>query len=215
MLSPRISRAITTEAITGKKFSNFWVHANHIKVDGTKISKSLENGYTLQDILDKGYNLRAFKLLVLSKHYRTEGNFTWEILEAAQNRLNNWREMFNRRWQIDTISDNQPDITDSILESLQNDLNSPKALAQIDAYFDAVDQTSAMPNRDTLLAIRDLLGIDLLDDDITDEQKQLIKDRKDAREAKDWAKSDELRDKLKEQGIEVKDTPNGTIWSRT
>jgi cysteinyl-tRNA synthetase len=123
--------------------------------------------------------------------------------------------MFNRRWQIDTISDNQPDITDSILESLQNDLNSPKALAQIDAYFDAVDQTSAMPNRDTLLAIRDLLGIDLLDDDITDEQKQLIKDRKDAREAKDWAKSDELRDKLKEQGIEVKDTPNGTIWSRT
>ncbi|MDQ5912754.1 MAG: cysteinyl-tRNA synthetase [Patescibacteria group bacterium] len=204
-----------TEAITGKKFSNFWVHANHIKVDGTKISKSLENGYTLQDILDKGYNLRAFKLLVLSKHYRTEGNFTWEILEAAQNRLNNWREMFNRRWQIDTISDNQPDITDSILESLQNDLNSPKALAQIDAYFDAVDQTSAMPNRDTLLAIRDLLGIDLLDDDITDEQKQLIKDRKDAREAKDWAKSDELRDKLKEQGIEVKDTPNGTIWSRT
>lgn len=203
-----------TEAVTGKKFSNFWLHTNHIKVDGTKISKSLENGYTLQDILDKGYNLQAFKLLVLSKHYRTEGNFTWEILEASQNRLNNWCEMFNRRWQIDTLSDSQPDITSSIIESLQNDLDSPKALAQIDAYFDTVDQAGAMPNRETLLTIRNLLGIDLLDDDITEDQKQLIKDREAARTAKDWSASDDLRNQLKEQGIELKDTPNGPIWSR-
>ncbi|MDQ5912858.1 MAG: cysteinyl-tRNA synthetase, partial [Patescibacteria group bacterium] len=66
-----------TEAVTGKKFSNFWIHANHIKVDGTKMSKSLGNIHTLQDILDKGFGLQAFKLVVLSKHYRTEGNFTW------------------------------------------------------------------------------------------------------------------------------------------
>ncbi len=203
-----------TEAVTGKKFSNFWIHANHIKVDGTKMSKSLGNVYTLQDILDKGYDLQAFKLLVLSKHYRTEGNFTWEILEASQNRLKNWRAMFNRRWQIDALTDNQPDITNGILESLQNDLDSPKALALIDTYFDTIDHESAMPNRDTLIAIRDLLGIDLLEDDINEEEKKLIINREDAREAKDWAKSDELRDQLKEQGIEVKDTPNGTIWSR-
>lgn len=202
-----------TEAVTGKKFSNFWVHANHIKVDGTKMSKSLGNIYTLQDILNRGFDLQAFKLQVLSKHYRTEGNFTWEILEAAQNRLNNWRSMFNRRWQMH-LSDNQPDISKGIVAALADDLDTPKALSVIDAYFDAVDNASAMPNHDTLLTIRDTLGIDPLNEDITDEQKQLIKDREAAREAKDWSTSDKLRDQLKQQGIEVRDTSIGTIWNR-
>ena len=204
-----------TEAVTGQKFSNYWVHANHIKVDGTKMSKSLSNTYTLRDILDKGYDLQAFKLLVLSKHYRTEGNFTWEILEAAQNRLSRWRAMFNRRWQLGILTDDQPDISDSIKGTLQDDLNTSLAVSAIDMYFDDVDQAGAMPSRDTLHTIRDVLGIDLLDDDITDEQKQLIKDRETARAIQDWGKSDDIRDQLKEEGIEVKDTPQGTVWSRT
>lgn len=203
-----------SESVTSKRFSNYWLHANHIKVDGTKISKSLGNGFTLQDIKDKGFDLRAFKLMVLSKHYRTEGNFTWEILEAAQNRMNNWRSMFNRRWQMH-LNNEQPDITMQIEEALQDDLNTPEALALIDRYFDEVDKANAMPNRDTLLTIRHLLGIDLLDDDISDDQKKLIHEREAARETKDWILSDELRDKLKEQGIEVRDTPHGTIWSRS
>jgi len=215
-----------TEALTGKKFSNFWVHANHIKVDGTKMSKSLGNIYTLQDIIDKGYDIQAFKLLVLSKHYRTEGNFTWEILNAAQNRLKHWQTIADLRWQSPTAvipdSDRESSINldsrvkpeNDILSSLQNDLNTPEALAKIDTYFDQVESAGAMPNRNTLLTIRDSLGINLLDDDITDIQKKLIKDRETARENKDWLKSDELRDQLKVQGIEVKDTPNGTIWNR-
>ncbi|MCA9329993.1 cysteine--tRNA ligase, partial [Candidatus Saccharibacteria bacterium] len=93
-----------TEALTGKTFSQFWVHANHLKVDGTKISKSLNNGYTLQDLIKRGYDLQAFKLLVLSKHYRTEGNFTWEILDSAQNRLNNWRTAIDILWQPQHIN---------------------------------------------------------------------------------------------------------------
>lgn len=203
-----------TEAVTGMPFSQLWVHANHIKVDGKKMSKSLGNIYTLQDITDHGYDLEAFKLLVISKHYRTEGNFTWEILEAAQNRLNNWRGMFNRRWQGDVLSDDQADISPDILVTLQADLDTPGALALIDKYFDTVDTNMAMPNRDTLLIIRDALGIDLLDDDITDEQKTLVTERQTARDNKDWQKSDELRDTLKGQGLEVKDTPNGPIWQR-
>lgn len=204
-----------TEAVTGKKpFSKYWVHANHIKVNGTKISKSLDNGFTLQDILNKGYTMDAFKLMVLSKHYRTEGNFTWEIMEAAQNRLNNWRSMYNRRWQIDTLSDNQEDISKGILELLQEDLNTPSAIAKIDAYFDKVDTALAMPSQDTLLTIRDVIGIDLLEHDISDEQKQLIRNREAARENKEWSNSDEMRDLLRNSGIEVNDTPNGTVWFR-
>lgn len=208
-----------TEAVTGKKFSNFWVHANHIKVDGTKMSKSLGNVYTLQDILDKGYDLQAFKLLVLSKHYRTEGNYTWEILEAAQNRLRNWQASADLRWQNSAVvipghdrESSKPE--GSILNSLQNDLDTPKVLATIDKVFEEIESNNSAPSNEILAVIENLLGISLLKPDISDEQKQLIKTREDAREAKDWAKSDELRDQLKEQGIEVKDTPSGTVWSR-
>ncbi len=203
-----------TESVTGKQFSKYWFHNNHIKVNGTKLSKSLGNSYTLQDILDKGFSLEAFKLLVLSSHYRTEGNFSWEILEAAQNRIDRWREMFNRRWQRDVLTDDQTDISSDILIALQNDLDTPKVLALIDEYFDTVDANAAMPNRDTLVSIRDLLGIDLQGDDITDKQKATLAKRQDARDAKDWAEADKLRDTMAEAGLGVRDTSNGQIWYR-
>lgn len=195
-----------TEAVTGKQFSNVWLHANHIKVDGTKMSKSLGNIYTLQDIRDKGFDLDAFKLVVLSKHYRTEGNFTWEILEAAQNRLNNWRAAGDLRWQGAGVGDSDS----GLLELLQNDLDTPGAVAKIDELLGAEQPTGLHALLDE---IRDLLGITLHRDDITDEQKSLITEREQARESKDWAKSDELRDKLAEQGVAVRDTPNGTVWA--
>lgn len=195
-----------TEAITGKKFSSFWVHANHIKVNGTKISKSLGNGFTLKDITDKGFDLRAFKLMVLSKHYRTEGNFTWKILEAAQNRLKNWQACADLRWQAEQGNDPL-----EIASTLQDDLDTPAAIALIDQYFDSIQA----PSQNSLEQIRDLLGINLLKDDISAEQKQLIKDRQAARDSKDWAKSDELRGELEKQGLAVRDTESGQIWSRT
>ncbi len=194
-----------TEAVTGKRFSNVWLHANHIKVDGTKMSKSLGNIYTLQDIQDKGFDLQAFKLLVLSKHYRTEGNFTWDIIEAAQNRLNNWRAAGDRRWQ--GAGDGETD--SKLLEHLQNDLDTAATLARIDELLGSENPVGIHKLLDE---IRDLLGIELHRDDINDEQKQLITERETAREAKDWAKSDELRDALAEQGVLVRDTANGTIW---
>lgn len=206
-----------SESVTGQPLSSFWLHANHIKVDGTKISKSLGNGFTLQDIKDKGFDLRAFKLMVLSKHYRTEGNFTWEILESAQNRLKNWQAASDLRWQLNP---NEPEskINLGILEQLQDDLDTPAVLAFIDNHLEQIVSGGYDSRLGTLVRllndIENLLGIDLARDDISDEQKQLIKDRETARQNQDWAKSDELRDKLKEQGIEVRDTPAGTTWSR-
>lgn len=197
-----------TEAVTGKQFSNVWMHANHIKVDGTKMSKSLGNIYTLKDIQDKGYDLQAFKLLVLSKHYGTEGNFTWDILEAAQNRLNHWRAMGDLRWQ------GAGDGTQStgLLECLQSNLDTPAVVAQIDKLLNA-DTLSGLHH--LLDEIRDLLGITLHGDDINDEQKNLIHEREIARDAKDWIKSDELRNRLAQQGVVVRDTDRGTIWERS
>ncbi|MCA9309480.1 cysteine--tRNA ligase [Candidatus Saccharibacteria bacterium] len=210
-----------TESVTGKQFSQIWVHNNFLKVDGQKMAKSLGNIYTLQDILDKGYSLDAFKLLILSKHYQTEGNFTWDILEAAQNRLNNWQAAADLRYQLaghpelvsgsgNSHNEILKQVQNDILTALSDDLDTPKAIALIDQYF-----SKGAPSEGTLATIRDLLGIDLLaSEDISEEQKKFIADRQAAREAKDWAKSDELRDKLKEQGIEVRDTDNSPIWSR-
>jgi cysteinyl-tRNA synthetase len=95
-----------SEAATGKKFSNFWIHNNHLKVDGTKISKSLGNGYTLSDLEQKGYSPLDLRLFVLQSHYRTEGNFTFENLTAAANRRRNWRNVAALRHQIhDTLKE--------------------------------------------------------------------------------------------------------------
>lgn len=215
-----------TEAVTGKRFSNFWIHANHIKVDGTKMSKSLGNIYTLQDILNKGFDLQAFKLLVLSKHYRTEGNFTWEILEAAQNRLKNWQAFADLQHQT---NDNAGALEDGYFQAkaeqlllyLQDDLDTPGAVAFIDEtiqYIESHAKGLRFQYKDKFIAflrqIDNLLGINLLKPDITEEQKQLIREREAARTTKDWTKSDELRDQLKEQGIDIRDTPSGTIWNR-
>ncbi|MCA9331114.1 cysteine--tRNA ligase [Candidatus Saccharibacteria bacterium] len=216
-----------TEALTGKRFSKLWIHANHIKVNGTKMSKSLGNIYTLQDIVDKGYDVEAFKLLVLSKHYQTEGNFTWENLDAAQNRLREIRAWADLRHQPST--DTMPkeldelfrDTKASMLTAMQDNLDSPAALV---ALGKLMDYMSDIPipgvegefTSNTLQFIEDLLGIQLADrPDITTEQKQLITERQKARDSRDWTASDNLRDKLKSEGIEVRDTAYGTQWYRS
>jgi len=217
-----------TEAITGKRFSSVWVHANHIKVDGTKMSKSLGNIYTLQDIKDKGFDLQAFKLLVLSKHYSTEGNFTWDILQASQNRLNEWQACADLRFQTVVYDEGRHPMQEyefttswsAVMEALEDDLNTPEALV---AAYEGLEQAKLrnVDNnaRDHLISylkhIRDVLGIDLLkSQDITDEQKDLVRERETARVDKNWARSDELRNQLAKQGIAVRDTQHGPIWER-
>lgn len=200
-----------SEALTGKKFVNYWLHANHIKVNGTKMSKSLGNIYTLEDITDKHFDLQAFKLLVLSKHYRTEGNFTWDILSAAQNRLKNWQSAADLRWQVTVPSSFSKQ---DLLHTLQNDLDTPNALALIDSWVEDTLTSHAYISEQTLTDIRDLLGINLFKDDISDAQKQVIKERESVRQQQDWVKSDQLRDQLLEQGIELRDIPGKTLWNR-
>ncbi len=216
-----------TEARTGKQFAHTWLHNNHIKIDGTKISKSIGNVITLSDIIEKGYNADAFKLQALSKHYRTEGNFDWSILEASNNRLHNWLNVAALRHQTYSTLDNSADGGSSLLatpsaikQALNNDLDTPGALAVIDTAFSKIESTS-LQKIDTheltvlLEAIHELLGIDLLSatPDISDELKQRIIERQRARDTKNWRQSDEIRDELLAKGVSVNDTPNGPIWS--
>lgn len=220
-----------SEAATGMLFSRFWLHNNHLKVDGTKISKSLGNGYTLQDLADKGYDPMDFRMFVLQSQYRTEGNFTWENLSAAKNRLFHWKQLAALRWQMhDTLhDDSEKDVHDTsakllaashaALEEVNADLNTPAALRIIEEAFTGLETTALDHVQQSALArlltfIDDVLGLKLQTStpDISDDQKQLILARTRARETKDWATSDAIRDQLQAQGIGLDDHPSGSRW---
>lgn len=222
-----------TEAVTSQEFVKYWFHNNHMKVDGTKLSKSLGNSYTLEDIQAKGFDLDAFKLLVLSSHYRTEGNFTWEILQAAQHRLDNWRDYATLRHQTHDTLDNDDDkgsdegtasllaTNQALIEALSDDLDTPAALAIIDEAFSRLDRAELADVHQSALVrlletIDTTLGLHLMSStpDIDDTAKQLIIERQRVRDEKDWARSDEIRDELATSyGITVRDTSHGPIWS--
>lgn len=223
-----------SEAAHGVTFANYWLHNNHLKVDGTKISKSLGNGYTLQDLEEKGYNPLDLRLFILQSHYRTEGNFTFENLAAARNRRLNWRNVAALRHQAhDTLQPDNITETDSktvslyaatqaILETLSEDLNTSETMALIDGAFDTVlssrvDEIHQHALVSFLEMVDQLLGLDLLGTtaDISDGAKRLIVERARVRENKDYARSDEIREELAREGIAVRDTPSGQVWEYT
>jgi len=217
-----------SEAATGKQFSRFWLHNNHLKVNGTKISKSLGNGYTLSDLAEKGFSPLDLKLVILQGHYRNEGNFTFEGLESAHNRRLHWRNVAALRHQIhDTLVDTDSATDNSVgyaasqalVETLSHDLDTPAALSLIDETFSEIEKLGTERiNRHALVSfletIDSLLGLELLatTPDISDEVKKLIIQRRHARDNKNYALSDTLRADIEANEIAVRDTPNGSIW---
>lgn len=216
-----------SEAASGKQFAHYWVHNNHLKVNGTKISKSLNNGYTLQDLANKGFDPLDFRMFVLQGQYSNEGNFTFDNLAAAKNRRHHWRNMAALRHQTyDTIeNDDEKAVVlvaarGAMIEALNDDLNTPEALRVVDEAFSRLDGRPLEDIRQHGLmqlieAVDELLGLDLIKTtpDIDDQAKEVILQRQRTREEKDWATSDILRDQLaREYGILVRDTATGSIW---
>jgi cysteinyl-tRNA synthetase len=200
-----------------------FAHNEHILVDGKKMSKSLGNFYTLEDIVKRGYDPLAFRLLVLQAHYKSQTNFTWESLTAAQNRLAHYRAVAQLQHQPieDATSFTQAGhALHEITTLLADDLATPQALAVVSDVmntFEAslVSQQATQQFVDFLESIDTLFGLDLATQtDIDASQKHLIKQREEARQQKDWDKSDALRKELTQQGIGIRDTPHGPIWFR-
>lgn len=192
-----------TYAATSKELARYWLHCDFITIDGQKISKSLGNTYTLDDLAEKGYSAIDYKMWLLSGHYQGTRNFTFDGLDAAKNRRNNWRSRIALCYQQKTASDEG--MFERVLDAVNNNLNSAEAFAIID------NSTISLAD---WRKIDELFGLRLMADtpDISEEQRALIRERDVARTAKDFAKSDEIRDSLLGQGIAVKDTPNGGIW---
>ena len=212
-----------SEAATGKRFANYWMHSNHVTVEGEKISKSLGNGVRLQTLVEQGIPIDAVRLHILESHYRNQSKFSIDSLQSSANRLKHWQQVAELVWQPrtngDSVSAEIHSIAGEIASALSNDLNTSLALSLIDKLFSIVEnQLLAVDDiehfRNFLDYLKTVLGIDLANTDISIEQKSLIADRQTARNDKDWARSDQVRDTLLSAGIGVRDTASGPIWFR-
>lgn len=215
-----------SEAATGKRFANYWMHTNHISVEGEKISKSLGNGITLEDIENKGYTLEVFRLHILESHYRSQSKFSWEALDAARNRYNQYRAMAQQKWQTsERGSVNGDEIIEAqklIAAHLEDDLNTPQALAILSKLENEINDrgvhsTAKDAFEAFLTQIDSSLGLTLSQEsDISQEQKELIQQRNTAREQQEWQSADKIRDELAEKyGITLNDTSFGVVWKRS
>ncbi len=219
-----------TEAAFGHKLANFWLHNEFVLVDGQKMAKSLGNFITLDDIIRKGFDPLALRLLFLQAHYRSHMNFTWEALEGAQNRLQGLRAVSDLRWQpvnrrVDEITIADPiavfdEYENRIRASLASDLDTPKSLAII-SEMEAILSDSLLSKgqidrfNNFMTFLDEVLGLDLSKSaNITGVQQELIESREAARKDQDWERADEIRESLQKQGIEINDTQHGPIWSR-
>lgn len=211
-----------TEGAYKNQLANIWLHNSHLMIDGQKISKSIGNVVYLKDIMSRGFSLMDYKVFTLQSSYRNQSNFSWDNLNSAKNRLQAYRAFADLRFQ--PIKFNSPSSYDFkkelslIVDDLNNDLNTPSALSHISKLNDNLQiiSTDQVTEFTTFLeTIDSLLGLDLTKStDISKDQKDLISERLQARNNKEWKASDQIRDELLKAGIGLRDSEQGTVWFR-
>ena len=214
-----------SEAAWKQRFTKIWLHSNFITIDGQKMSKSLNNFYTLEDLEARGYNFETLRLVVFSVRYSKLADFTWKSMEDAEKRRQRLRALAARIYQLqnhDQDLNQQRQLLKEALSlaqaSLADDLNSPQALEQLDSIASKLAglQLSHELKEDLLAfsqGVDQLLGLKLSEiTDLNQEQKKLLKQREEARAAGDFEKADQFRSILSEQKIIVLDTDFGQIW---
>lgn len=223
-----------SEAAYGEKFVRYWIHVEHLLVDGAKMSKSAGNFYTLRDLLSKGYSPRSIRYLLMSAHYRRQLNFSFEGIRQADQALERIDNMIVRLKDIRSESGNSTelpgliaDMKSRFAEAVDNDLNISAGFA---VFFDFITAVNTMISADKLSTADTGLVIDALreidsvfgfifygsDEDDADSGRidALVRERIDAKKNKDFARADEIRDLLRDEGIILEDTKDGTRWKR-
>jgi len=218
-----------SEGATGKKFVNYWMHSEHLIVEGRKMSKSLGNQYTLEDLLKKGYAPDVLRHLLLTTHYRQQLNFTFRGLDGARSALERYNDFLSNLadYPGGTSSGEADAVVEKMLtgfeSNLDDDLNISGALGCV---FDLIRDINrlraenklsaeerdralaAMDRIEMVLAFRKKAGV--IDADI----EKMITQRTDARKSKDFALADKIRDDLLAMGIVLEDTPQGVKWKK-
>lgn len=199
-----------SEAKNGKPFARFWVHGEHLLVDGRKMSKSLNNFYTLSDIEKKDYSPLDFRYFCLLGHYRSKLNFTWEGLDAARNALSNVRSHLER------LADLKP-VDNKIIEkaktdfakAVDDDLNTPQAIGVLQDLISSCQESNAggQPLMDLIKDFDQVLALGLINNvDIPDQVLKLAEARARAKKAGNFSEADAIRDQILKLGFSVEDT---------
>lgn len=206
----------------GRIPANYWLHGEYLLINGGKMSKSLGNVYLLKDIKDRGYDPIVYKLFSYSCHYRNKLNFTWEGIEATAKSLERLRSSYQAHIQGNdelTKQDREKlvQVEENFHKAINDDLNMPLAMSFVWelARFEKRNKEVAnlLKKFDTVLGIR--IDFENEKEQLPEEILQIIEQRKQARQRKDFGKSDELRDELLKRGYTVKDTKNEMIVTKT
>jgi cysteinyl-tRNA synthetase len=211
-----------SEGATGKPFVKYWLHSAHLVVDGKKMSKSLGNFYTLREVMERGYQGREVRYVLLGAHYRQSLNFTFEAVEAARASLARLDEFGDRLREFKAAGKGLPAWAEKAKAgfeaALNDDLNIAEALGSLfdmvhdgnramdagDADWSAEAVTALLASFDTVLGVLEKPAAEI-DDDV----QALLDARAVARTEKNWAESDRIRDALSDMGWEVRDSADG------
>lgn len=224
-----------SEAAYNDKFVRYWIHVRHLFVEGSKMSKSAGNFFTLKDLLEKGLSPRSIRYLLISAHYRKQLNFTISGIESTaqplskiDNFVSRINQPSNKGGVSDTVKSACERLISTFTEAMDNDLNISGAIG---TFFDFIHEVNAIidangiTDEDSKLLIQTVDRIDSVlgfinfpiqnqEDIDTERIDNLILERTEARKNKNFARSDEIRDLLLEEGIILEDGKNGTTWKR-
>ena len=223
-----------SEARSGKPFSNFWVHNGYINIDNQKMSKSLNNFFTVREISDE-MDLEIVRFFMLSAHYRGPVNYSKELLDQAKAGMTRLYNSKNRMEFLLSMAESGireeekanleklPEFKKAFIDAMDDDLNTADAITAIFELVSFVnttakDESSKEYVEECLAIFSELTGVlNIIQkkDDVDEEKiKELIEKRTAAKKNKDFAESDRIRDELKEMGIELLDTRQGTTWTK-
>ncbi len=218
-----------SEGANKEKFVNYWLHCEHLIVEGRKMAKSLGNFFTLRDLIDKGYPGVAVRYLLMSTHYRQQLNFTLEGLDAARNALERYNDFIMNlsEYAGGTSDGSAAEIISKagtgFGECLDDDLNISGALGAVFDFVRDINRLKAenklsLEERDQALALvrrfDTVLNFEAKKVSLDQQIEALIEQRQQARKSKDFKMADKIRDDLVAQGIVLEDTPQGVRWKR-
>ena len=207
-----------SDSAAGHEVVRHWVHGEHLLFEGRKMAKSTGNVVLVSDVVERGFDPLALRLAFLSSRYRQQANLSWDAIAAAQKTLDRWRASV-AAWAEQPSEPMSDEVRGGVLEAFCDDLDTPRALQVLRTF-----EKSSTPDgcKFEVFAWADrLLGLDLARDvgraptALPDGAASLLSDRAAARETKDFAASDQLRDALAALGVAVKDTPAGQEWTLT
>lgn len=207
-------------------FARYWVHAGMLMVDGVKMSKSLGNFYTVNELITQ-YPAEALRLLFISTHYHQPFNFTFDGLKQAKQILDKFYNALLRVKDV-AIAESSPD--ERVVAALADDINTPLAISYLHEIANSLNKAETEADKQNykalLLSSAGVLGLLYQDPEVwfkglpseneidEGEINRLIEERLSAKKAKDWAKADAIRNQLKQSGIVLEDTPQGTTWKK-